>query len=410
MWNISPAFRAAIQSPVHSTTVKAEVLDTDFNVVVGGTFYDTGQSSGLVIPGIAEDSPEWNSSLMGNRRAGNIQNYIVDGQVDADSSRLARRTMNISVMNPEAEFTPNSDWGGLFYVNRLIRIWRGVVFVDGTTEFVPVGTFMLDTTDVVAERNMSVVVLTGTDLYKLLTKAKFGTPKRWEAGTPIQTVVKEMAQLAGVTRFILDPLSHRSSNTRNIQADLNFERKAVIGDEIAKLATAWGLDIYFDPMGRMVSEESRLDRPTVWQYRPGEDTSLLTVKASYKDELLYNHILVTGTADENNPVYAEALDTNPSSPTYWQRIGVRTYEYESTFIATQEQAQNTANSLLSEHTKVVEDIELQAICNPAYECNDVITVQESEFTKLDHRLRIQSFSVPLSSSRQSIRLRRTVTV
>lgn len=42
MWNISPAFRAAIQSPVHTMAVKAQVLDTNFNVVEGGEFYDTG--------------------------------------------------------------------------------------------------------------------------------------------------------------------------------------------------------------------------------------------------------------------------------------------------------------------------------------------------------------------------------
>ena len=101
MWSISPAFRAAIQSPVHTMTVKAQVLDTAFNVVAGGEFYDTA-----------------------NER--HIQNYIVDGAVDADQARATRRAMNMSLMNPDAEFTPNSEWGGLFYVNRLIRIWRAI--------------------------------------------------------------------------------------------------------------------------------------------------------------------------------------------------------------------------------------------------------------------------------------------
>ena len=409
MWNISPAFRAAIQSPVHTMTVKAQVLDTDFNVVVGGTFHDTGRM-GLSIPGIAEDDPRWNSTLMGNRRAGIIQPYIVDGSVDVDVARGARRTMNLSLLNPDAEFTPRSDWGGLFYVDRLIRIYRGVLFPDGGEEFVPVGTFMIDTADVVAERNMSIVALTGSDLWKKVNKTKFGTPAHWDAQTPVQTVVKEMAALAGVTRMVLDDLSHRTSQTRNIQAAVNFERGAIIGDELLKFATAWGLHIYFDQLGRFVSEEARLDTANVWTFDPNEDTTLLTVKASYKDEQLYNHVIVTGTADSENPVHAEALDTDPSSPTYWLRIGKRTYTYESSFIATVEQAQTTANQLLAENTKVVEDIEIQSICNPALEGNDVVTVMEPEFTKLNHRLRIQSLNVPLSSSRQTIRLHRTVVI
>lgn len=409
MWNISPAFRDAIRSPVHTMTVKAQVLDTNFNVVVGGTFYDTGRTDGLLVPGIAEDDPRWDSALMGNRRAGFIQNYIVDGSVDVDIARGTRRTMNLSLMNPEAEFTPKSDWGGFFYVNRMVRLWRGIL-LNGEEELVPIGTFMIDTADVVAERNMSLVVLTGSDLFKMVNKAKFGTPKKWAAGTPIQTVIKEMAQIAGVTRFVIDPLSERTTQRKEIQAAINFERGSIIGDELLSFATAWGLEVFFDQLGRFVSQEIRPIRSPVWDYRPGEDTSLLTAKASYKDELLYNHVIVTGTADEENPVYASAQDNDPSSPTYVGKIGKRTYMYESKFIATVAQAQDTANKLLAQNTKVTEDIELQAICNPAFEGNDVIGVFEPTFTKLNNRLRLQSFTVPLSSSRQTIRLRRMVTV
>jgi len=383
MWNISPAFRAAIQSPVHTMTVKAQVLDTNFNVVKGGTFYDTG-------------------------RTGEIQNYIVDGAVDADASRGTRRVLNLSLMNPNAEFTPNSNWGGLFYVDRLIRVWRGVLHASGEEELIPLGTFLIDSADVIAERNMSMVVLTGSDLWKKVNKAKFATATKWASGTPVQTVVKEMAELAGVTQFVIDDLSHRTTQTKTLQADLNYERGEVIGDELLSLGTAWGLDIYFDPLGRMVSEEHRLDRAAVWTYAPGDDSSLLTVKAAYKDELLYNHVLVAGTADEENPVFAEAKDSDPSSPTSVDKIGKRTYMYESSYIATVAQAQTTANKLLAENVKMSEDIELQTVCNPAYECSDVLLIREGEFTKIDRSLRIGSFTVPLSSSRQTIRLHRMV--
>lgn len=385
MWNISPAFRAAIESPVHTMAVRAQVLDTDFRVVEGGEFYDTG-----------------------NERR--IQAYIVDGQVDADSTRPTRRTMNLSLLNPEAEFTPDSSWGGLFYVNRLIRVWRGVRFSDGTEEYAPIGTFMIDTTDVVAERNMSIVAITGSDMWKMMSKAQFGRPRKWAEGTPIQTVIKEMAEICGVSRFNLDDLSHRSTQERQIQKDLNFERGAVIGDEIAKLGTDWGLDVYFDQMGRLVSEDTRLKEAAVWEFKPGEDSSLLVVKASYKDESLYNHVVVTGTADEQNPVFGIASDTDATSPTSIDRIGRRTFMYESKYIATEAQAQDVAEKLLAKHRRVAEDIELQAVCNPAWEGGDVVRVTERDFIKVDRRYRIQSFSVPLSSSRQTIRLHRMVTL
>lgn len=390
-------------------TVKAQVLDTDFNVVVGGEFYDTGRE-GLVIPGISEDDPRWNPALMGNRRSGVVQNYIVDGQVDVDSARLTRRTMNIALMNPNAEFTPQSDWGGLFYVNRLVRLWRGVI-IDGYEEYVPIGTFMLDTVDVVAERNMSIVTMAGSDLWKKLSKAKFGSAHGYAAGTLVQDVIKDMVDRSGVTRMVIDPLSHRSSNTKTLQADLNYEYDQIIGDELAKLATAWGLDVYFDPMGRFVSQEMRLERATVWTYEPGDGSSLLTVKSTYKDELLYNHVVVIGTGHPSgNPRIRGVQDLDPSSPTSVDRIGRRTYTYESTLITDFDQALDTARKLLAQHTKVVEEAELQTICNPAFEASDVISIKEPSFTMLNAQMGIKSFSIPLSSSRQTIRLTRQVVI
>lgn len=385
MWSISRAFRAAIESPVHTMTVKAQVLDTDFNVVAGGEFYDTGSER-------------------------HIQRYIVDGQVDADTTRPARRTLTMSLLNPDAEFTPDSEWGGLFYVNRLIRLWRGVRFKDGSEEFAPIGTFMIDTADVIAERNMSIVAITGSDLWKMMAKAQFGRPRKWTEGTEVQTVIKEMAELCGVSRFNFDDLSHRGVQQREIQADISFERGAIVGDEILKLANDWGLDVYFDQMGRLVSQDIRLTESAVWEFKPAQDSSLLTVKASYKDELLYNHVVVTGTKDEGNPVFGYASDTDPTSPTSIDRIGRRTFMYESKYIATTEQAEDVADKLLAKHRIVAEDIELQAVCNPAWEGNDVIRVTEQTFIKVDRRFRIRSFAIPLASSRQTIRLGRKVTL
>lgn len=392
--------------------IKAEVLDTDFNVVVGGVFHDTGRP-GVSVPGLTEDSPLWNPATMGNRRSGVIQPWIVDGSMDLDITRGSRRQMTMTLLNPEAEFTPGSDWGGLFYVNRMIRLYRGIVLdTENETEFAPIGTFMLDSADVVAERNMSLVVLSGSDLWKKLAKAQFGHPTKFGANMHINDVLKYMAETAGVTRYVFDDLDHRGSTPKYIPTTLYYEANAVIGDEMLKLANDFALDIYFDPMGRLVSEDMKFptDLAVVWEFVPQQDTSLLTVKASYTDEKLYNHIVVTGTADENAPVHAEAEDTDPASPTSTSRIGRRTYNYESKFIATTAQAQATADKFLQEHTTVTEDIELQIICNPALEGNDMIAVRESEFTKLNSQYRIRSFSIPLGSSRETMKLQRPITV
>lgn len=386
MWPITPTFRAALASPVHTMTVKAQVLDTDFNVVEGGEFYDTGSEK-------------------------YIQNYIVDGTVSGDITRATRRTLQLSILNQNAQFSPNSAWGGLFYVNRLIRVFRGIRFGD-YEEYVPVGTFMIDSADVVAERNMSVVAITGSDLWKKFAKAKFGVPVKYTAGTTLNTVIKDMASKAGVTSYVLDTLDGRTSNSTTLQADHNYEMADEIGQALLTLGTDFGLDIYFDPLGRLVTRDMRTitDTAVVWTYDTAQDESLLMAKASYSDDLLYNHIVVTGTADQSNVIHSVYKDTNPSSPTNVNRIGLRTYRYESSLIKTQEQADATALKLFLTHVVTTEDVELQAICNPAFEGNDMVAVREGDYTKLNSSYRMRTFEVPLSTSRQDMTLQRAVTV
>ena len=102
MWNISPSFRAALAKPTHRFRVKAEVLDTDYRLVSGGVFTDAEGKAG--------------------RRSADIRDYIIDGVVDVDTTRAARRTFSMTLLNLDGAFSPGSDWGGMFYVDRLIRV------------------------------------------------------------------------------------------------------------------------------------------------------------------------------------------------------------------------------------------------------------------------------------------------
>lgn len=389
MWPISAAFKQAIQSPVHTVKIKMQVLDTDGHLVPDGEFHEAGSKT-------AERVSE--------------RQLITDGSVDVDTSRGARRTMTVTLLNPGGVFSPNSEWAGTFYVDRMIRLWRGVRYSDEDFELVPIGTFYIDTADVVAERNMSIVTISGSDGWKKFTKAKFGKATKYAEGTSVNTVIRDMADLCGVDKLNLDPLDGRSASTSELQKDMHFERSDNVGEALLKLGNDFSLDIYFDPMGRLTTEplKSPSKSPVVWRYEPEQDGALLMVRATFKDDRLYNNVVVTGTADEKNPVHGRASDNDPDSPTNIDRIGRRTYEYESKHIKTVDQAKETAKKLLLKHLQRSEDIELQAICNPAYEGNDVIRVEEQDFTKLDHRYRIHSFTIPLSSARQSLKLARTI--
>jgi hypothetical protein len=381
MWPVSAQFKDALNAPVHSFRVVMQVLDTDFNVVK--EFTDAG----------TVDSPT---------------NYLVDGSVDLDINRGTRRTFTANLLNPTGEFSPDSEWAGVFYVNRMVRLYRGIDYGDAQ-ELVPIGTFLIDHADTVVERNMSMVVLSGSDLWKKMAKSIFARPKSWDAGTQLVTVIKEIADAAGVTRFVDDLRDDRPANARDLNKKFSVEQGDNRGEAIQRLAKAYGLDVYFDPLGRLVIADYRSpeDTQTVWTFDPDQNRMMLSVRATYKDDNLYNSVLVIGTGGKD-PVIATKKDTDPTSVTNIDRIGERVLKYETDDISTQDAANESARTLFYKNILLTEDIALDAICNPALDGNDVIAVREGEFAKLNGRYRVRGLTVPLASTRQTLRLLRNI--
>lgn len=371
--------------------VHMDVLDTNFNVVA--QFHDVGDHSS------------------------DAEDILSDGNVDVDVTRLTRRTFTATVLNPDGIWSPGSDWGGTFYVNRIVRFWRGIDYGSsqghddaGSTEMVPIGTFMIDSADVMVERGMSVVTLSGSDLWKKFTKSAFQNAQSWDTGTNLNTIITAIASQAGLTIYNLDPLNSRVAGDKVLGAPFEVERGDNRGEALGRLCSGSGIDIFFDPLGRLTTEDFKTpgSAAVVYTYDPDDNNNLITMKASYTDEHLYNAVLVIGTGDKDNIVTYYVSDTSPLSVTSVSRIGERLLVYETDTISSASVAHSTAIRLFYQHVLINEDITLEVICNPAFEGNDVIRLREADFTSMDQTFRISAFTVPMSTSRQTIRLLREI--
>jgi hypothetical protein len=369
-----------------------EILDTDFNVIEQGIIHDVGCTCFL------HGDNEYNKDV------------LVDGNVDVDTTRLTRRTFTTNLLNPGGIWSPRSDYSGTFYTDRIIRLSRGIRYGPGAVEVVPIGTFLIDRADVAVERNMSLVVLSGTDLWKKLSKSKFARAKSWDVGTPVNTVITEMAEPGGITRFNLDPLLSRTESGRELIKKRSVEQGDNRGEALAELCKDKGLDIYFDTLGRLTTQDFRApgDTAVVYTYDPEANNNLITAKVAYSDENLYNSVMVLGTKDKDNIIVSRVRDTDPTSPTNVDRIGERVFLYESEDIGDQDDADTVAEQLFYKHVLINEDVTLEVICNPAYEGNDVIRARESEFSQIDSNYRLRAFTVPMSTTRQTLRMMREI--
>lgn len=385
MENISNNFKQELRKKVHTVVVKAELLDTDLKPVPAGTFYNEGSNE--------------------------IQNYIIDGEVVVDVESSTRRTATLTLRNDIEDFTPNDPVTGKFYLNRIIRLYRGIQFPGGAREYCLLGTFMIDHVETVVERNMSTVVIKMSDMWKKLNKSYFGGNGSAAAGTNINNVIRTVVSGTGSDYPLplnLDPLTgpERNQDNRTITKKITWERGDNKGEFLRDLAAQYGIDIFFNVEGRFTTND-RLDPKDlapVWSFYNAEEGGMLvSVVRSFNDDNLYNKVVAVGTGNEKNIVRHAISDTNKNSPTNINRIGERTLYIENDKIDKQAKIEQAAKRAWNKRFNIAETIDIRTICNPALDGDDVIHIKEP-MAKLNGNYRISSMSISLTTSLQDIRV------
>lgn len=395
MWRTPDALARALRQE-HQQAGRVTFLDTEFNPVENGTL----------------------ETCLCSRPNKNVTNFITDGNVDVDASRLIRRTAELTILNPDGRYTPRKTKGdnnpvGLVYLNRLVMIERGVHTANKQHIYVPVGTFMIDIAEVISERNMTVVLLTMSDLAKKISKSYFNRAQEWDKETHYNKIINDVLDDCGfpIARRNIDALLDRDVEDRKTNVKIRAERGQSRGDFIKELADRWDIELFFDPVGIFKTEDRRSNKEVVWSFYASEnrDGMLVSVKRSLSDDNLYNHVVVIGTGPEKGIVRAERKDTNPNSLTNIDLIGDRVYFLETKRIGTQSEANRALNRAWNLRFQLEETVTIETICMPSLEANDYVKVIDKDGTLVDDKYRATRFNVPLVSSRQQIELHNILT-
>ena len=350
-----------------------------------------------------------------------FSNVLSDGSIDVDYDRGTRRTAELTILNPTAEFTPTTkgyesegDWDGLLYINRVVRIWRGVNSAHGQL-YLPVGTFLVDGAETILEENMSIVNLTLSDFWKRLTKSYFGFNKKYDAGTFKNAIVKDFLDSAGIPRTgkyaaAIDRLGTRTEPDKKITKALKFKRGDSRGEILKNLAKDWNIDMYFDPLGVFRTEDRKSDRDKrpVWTFdsRPidaqGRHGGIVSLTRAFNDDNLYNHVILVGTGDEKQVYKATRQITNEDSKFHKDKIGDRVFYKENDNWSSQKEVDNALKRIWAKRIQFSESIDAELVCNPALEADDRVNIIETTFVKVNDTYRIRRFTVPLVTSRQEL--------
>lgn len=332
---------------------------------------------------------------------------IIDGQITIDDVDI-RRQADIDLVDRTGTITPETGRDLLAPRVNEVRLWRGVVYPDGTEEVIPQGVYFV--TDIAMDDSGPSVHISVTlkDRAVKVISVPFTADTGIAAGTTVVNAIEQVLQGAVPTYVKRNFTGQGHSFTVPAMfIEAGEDRWAMAQD----IASDHGMELFFDANGELVLQNvpdyDTLD--PVWNFEEGKDCTTLYVNRRLTEEGVANWIIVIGTNSDNaNVVRGDAQDLNPASSTYiYGPYGMVIEKHDSSTVADNSAATAAANGILQKKIGLGELIRFQAIVHPAMnELGDVITLNR-DVIKASGRGVIDKLSIPMTVDRaMDISLRR----
>lgn len=310
----------------------------------------------------------------------------LDGRADQ------RGSLSLSVpLGGDTTLIPESEADALAPYGSTITIRRGGITPAGVTEQVQIGVFWIDEVQVADDGPDLTVEISGLDHSSRIIDAVFEQPGTFAAGL-------DALELAQLVVAAADPLvSFNFVDTDVTLPMLGYEAGDDRWDFARGCAEAAGCELYFDGddycIARPIAETDAVDLEVV----EGEGGILLSASRSWSREDACSRVTVQGENGSDDPVWGEAIDDDPTSPThYFGPFGKVTFDWSSEYVTTDEEAAAVAQNILAQKRGTGQQIDFTALANPALEPGDVVRVRRTRLG-IDELHVIDSVSIPLDN-------------
>lgn len=343
---------------------------------------------------------------------------VVDGAVTVDRTQNVRRSCSLTFGDPTL-FASYID-SALNLYGAELRVYQGVVFLDGTKEEIPLGVFTLEDLDIeesVAQSGGSLPKVTAYDRSQVLMRDQFLAPvdySGWDIKAAITTLVT--TSMPSV-KIVFDP-----SLVSSILPGGSVFTQDRLG-AVQTLCAAMGGEGYFDVLGvfqvvpipalsqadfaaGLISPAWTVDASTDAAIASGADSRgvLISAQRGLSRTDSFNGVSVFGVATGSAAQpYATAFDTDPLSPTYWGGTSATSTpgpyghvvsQNQNQAVTTTLQAQTSANAILNNSVGLSRSLNFTSLPNPALDAGDVVKAIFKDGTIEAHI--VESLSVPLN--------------
>lgn len=317
---------------------------------------------------------------------------IIEGTVTLDGTAAVRGSLDLTVAATWPDTTTTAD---LVPYGSEVFITRGLDLGNGTFERAPLGYFRL--TDVEQSDPGSPIRVSGQDRMGGIIDSRLLSPVQYPATATYASVINALVLevYPGATINYTWPPGYSAATTIGRTVVAEEDRHAFIDDLVTGLGMIW----FWDYRGHLVIKAPPAPTgPATWTADPGRDGVLVSVGRSRNRDGVHNAVVARGEAlDDQAPVYAVAMDDDPSSVTYWYGpYGQVPRFYSSPLITTTAQAQSAADSLLAQETGMPYEVAFTQIVNPALEPFDVVELIHPGPPETTETHVLDGLSIPLS--------------
>lgn len=302
---------------------------------------------------------------------------LISGDVTFDVNSDVNATCDLTIAYPFENISA--------YVHE-IYLERGVQYANGVSEYVGLGYFRVNSVEdtVIKDSPMdgSVVRIQGEDRMSYLRDARVTTPIQFSASASVASVLDFLVKdVMSTVVTVYDTTNWPGGDAAStLLGSDHFVDQDRLGF-IQELVAAYGKICYFDYAGRFVVKDApSTSGAPVFDINSGKNGVLVHVSRTVSRDGVYNAVVASGEAADANipPVYAIALDNDPTSPTYWNGVfGKVPKFFQSSFLTTDAQCASAAQKLLDATHGTPYSVTLGLVPNPALEAWDVITVTYS---------------------------------
>jgi hypothetical protein len=340
-----------------------------------------------------------------------IADLLVDtGKVSVSASSLTRRTaeVHLTTNRTTANLVPNTGFDQLSPFGNEMKLYRGLQYNDGTTEYVPLGVFRI-TEVTIKDTNEGVSMsIKGEDRALIVSRNKWTGPYQMLSGT-LETSIKALLQ----DRYADIQTNFVSTNVTVQQVTLGTNSSNDPWQDAVNICNMVGYDLYFDVLGvcQLKQLPDLASATVVAEYIEGVSTILTELDRTISSKETYNGVIYTLEGTQvTTPVRVEVWDEDTTSPTYrYGSFGQAPTFVTSSLLATAADATLAAQLLLNTYIGAQEQIQWNSFVDPTLDVQDVVYIKTIG-SKVNRTIIIDALDVPLEPTGTLVAKGRTVRV